>query len=212
MDILVKFKNILFETLKDNKKLIIGLYILFIICFIASWILSASRIEFIASNFPVVNNTVSTNMGDGADVFHILFNNVWGGIVTYILSIFFAIPAFVLLIYNGVNLGVIGQLFSQVIPNGGLRYIVYIIPHGIFEITATVLQSVAGVLLFLFIWRLIKAWRSSQTQGISDAFDKTKQLLIQSIVLMIFSTILLIIAAPIEIYFSVPFSQFILGV
>ena len=116
-----------------------------------------------------------------------------------------------MLAYNAVNLGVIGQLFNQAIPNGGLRYIIYLIPHGIFEITATVLQSVAGVLLFLFIWRFIKAWRNSNTSGASQAFEKTKKILVQSIILMIFSTILLLIAAPIEAYFSVPFSEFIIG-
>ena len=141
----------------------------------------------------------------------ILIQNEWGGIVTYAASIFFAIPAFIMIIYNGINLGFMGQLFSQAIPNGGLKYIVYLIPHGIFEITATVLQSVAGILLFLFIWRFVKAWRSSQTQGASDAFDKTKKVLIQSIVLMIFAAILLIIAAPIESYISVPFSDIIVG-
>lgn len=141
----------------------------------------------------------------------LFIQNEWGGIVTYIASVFFAIPAILVLIYNGVNLGASGPLFNQLIPNGGIRYIVYLIPHGIFEITATVLQSVAGVLLFLFIWRFIKAWRSSQTESASDAFDKTKKVLIQSIVLMVFATILLLIAAPIEAYISVPFSNLIVG-
>ena len=125
--------------------------------------------------------------------------------------VFFAIPAIIVLIYNGVNLGFTGQLFNQIVPNGGFRYIVYLIPHGIFEITATVLQSVAGVLLFLFIWRFVKSWRSELTLGASDAFDKTKKVLIQSIVLMIFATILLLVAAPIEAYISIPFSEFIVG-
>ena len=99
----------------------------------------------------------------------------------------------------------------ELIPNGGLKFLVYLIPHGIFEITATVIQSVAGILLFMFIFKFIKAWRSSQTQGASDAFDKTKKVLIQSIMLMIFAAILLLIAAPIEAYVSIPFSQLILG-
>ncbi|MBR4447568.1 stage II sporulation protein M [Methanobrevibacter sp.] len=209
MSILAKLKDLLVETLKENKKLIIGLYLLFIICFIAAWIMSGTAVESAIGNFPASNATDS-DMGPvgAADLF---IQNEWGGIVTYIASVFFAIPALLVLIYNGVNLGASGQLFNQIIPNGGFRYIVYLIPHGIFEITATVLQSVAGVLLFLFIWRFVKAWRSSQTQGASDAFDKTKKVLIQSIVLMIFATILLLIAAPIEAYISVPFSDFIVG-
>lgn len=207
MCVLTKFKDLLVETLKENKKLIIGLYLLFIICFIAVWIMSGTAVESAIDNLPVSN---ATNSGiESVSAVELFIQNEWGGIVTYIASVFFAIPAIIVLIYNGVNLGTTGQLFNQIIPNGGIRYIVYLIPHGIFEITATVLQSVAGILLFLFIWRFIKAWRSSETQGASDAFDKTKKVLIQSIVLMIFATVLLLIAAPIEAYLSVPFSDLI---
>lgn len=207
MCVLTKFKDLLVETLKENKKLIIGLYLLFIICFIAAWIMSGTAVESAIDNLPVSN---ATNSGiESVSAVELFIQNEWGGIVTYIASVFFAIPAIIVLIYNGVNLGTTGQLFNQIIPNGGIRYIVYLIPHGIFEITATVLQSVAGILLFLFIWRFIKAWRSSETQGASDAFDKTKKVLIQSIVLMIFATVLLLIAAPIEAYLSVPFSDLI---
>lgn len=208
MSILVKFKNSLVEALKDNKRLIIGLYILFIIVFIAAFILSSDKMANGISNIPVSSNGVSMN---GDDAIELFIHNVEGGILIYIGSIFFAIPAIVGLVYNGINLGALGQLFNQMIPNGFLKYIVYLIPHGIFEITATVLQSVAGVVLFLFIWRFIKSWRSSETNGVSDSFEKTKKDLIQSIVLMIFSIILLLIASPIEAYVSVPFSEFILG-
>ena len=207
MDIIVKFKNLLVEALKDNKRLIIGLYILFIIVFIASFILSGDKIWNL-SNTTVSGNGLSMNVNDAIDLF---IHNTEGGIVTYIGSIFFAIPAIVVLIYNGISLGTMGQFFNHMVPNGSLKYIVYLIPHGIFEITATVLQSVAGVLLFLFIWRFIKTWRNTETHDVSDSFEKTKKDLIQSIVLMIFSIILLLIAAPIEAYVSIPFSEFILG-
>ena len=122
----------------------------------------------------LASNSTNSDIGSVSAV-DIFIQNEWGGIVTYIASVFFAIPAIIVLIYNGVNLGFTGQLFNQIVPNGGFRYIVYLIPHGIFEITATVLQSVAGVLLFLFIWRFVKSWRSEQTLGASDAFDKTKK-------------------------------------
>lgn len=209
MSVLTKFKDLLIETLKENKKLIIGLYLLFIICFISAWILSGTEMESTIGNLSA-SNTTNSGMGS-VNVVGLFIHNEWGGIVTYMASVFFAIPAIIVIIYNGINLGFTGQLFNQIIPNGGIRYIAYLIPHGIFEITASVLQSVAGVLLFLFIWRFIKAWRSDQTQGALDAFDKTKKILIQSIVLMIFATILLLIAAPIEAYISVPFSDFIVG-
>ena len=45
----------------------------------------------------------------------------------------------------------------------------------------------------------------------SEAFNQNKKVLIQSLIIMIFSAILLVIAALIEAYFSVPFSEFIVG-
>lgn len=208
MNFLKKFKDLLFESLIDNKKLIIVLAILFLICFAGAWILSEGPVS--KSMSQIQNYSASNNpMEQGVSPVDLFINNEWGGIVTYIASIFFGIFAIFGIVYNGVNLGMVGQMFSQAIPNGGLRFIVYIIPHGIFEITATVIQSAAGVVLFLFIWRFIKAWRSSKKA--SDAFEQTKKILIQSIMLMIFATILLLIAAPIEAYVSVPLSDFIVG-
>ncbi len=210
MNILKKFKDLLFESLRDNKKLIIVFYVFFIVCFIGAWILSAdaisaslSGIQNASSSTPTLDNTLSA--------MDILINNEWGGILTYVGSIFFGIFAIISLGYNGVNLGMFGQLFSQYVPNGGLKYIVYLIPHGIFEITAIVLQSVAGILLFLFIWRFIRAMISKDVHGASEAFNQNKKVLIQSLIIMIFSAILLVIAALIEAYFSVPFSEFIVG-
>ncbi len=210
MNILKKFKDLLFESLRDNKKLIIVFYVFFIVCFIGAWILSAdaisaslSGIQNASSSTPTLDNTLSA--------MDILINNEWGGILTYVGSIFFGIFAIISLGYNGVNLGMFGQLFSQYVPNGGLKYIVYLIPHGIFEITAIVLQSVAGILLFLFIWKFIRAMISKDVHGASEAFNQNKKVLIQSLIIMIFSAILLVIAALIEAYFSVPFSEFIVG-
>ena len=210
MNILKKFKDLLFESLRDNKKLIIVFYVFFIVCFIGAWILSAdaisaslSGIQNASSSTPTLDNTIIA--------MDILINNEWSGILTYVGSIFFGIFAIISLGYNGVNLGMFGQLFSQYVPNGGLKYIVYLIPHGIFEITATVLHSVAGILLFLFIWRFIRAMISKDVHGASEAFNQNKKVLIQSLIIMIFSAILLVIAALIEAYFSVPFSEFIVG-
>ena len=206
MNIIIRFKDLLVEALKDNKKLIISIYILFIICFVAAWILSASKMQTALANVPVGN---STNPGSSAT--ELFIHNVSGGIMIYLGSIFFAIPAIVMIIYDGLNLGFLGALFSSIMPNGGLFFIVYLIPHGIFEITASVIQSVCGIMLFLFVFRFLKAMLGSETDGVSDAFEKTKKILVQSLVLMVFSIILMLIAAPIEAYVSIPVAEFLVG-
>lgn len=212
MSILTTFKNLLSESLTENKKLIIGLYAAFIIVFVASWIFSMNRIS---EALPTLQNMSSTAVNTTAfsdlGPVELFMNNGVGGFYTYIASVFFAIPSIVMVFYNAVNLAVLGPLFNSVLPNGGLYYIIYLIPHGIFEITGTIIQASAGILLFVFIVKFIRACISKESNGISDAFDKTKKVLIQSLVLMVFATILMLIAAPIEAYFSLPFADFVMG-
>lgn len=154
-------------------------------------------------------------MGDNISAWNLFIINEWGGIVTYAASIFFGIFAIFSLAFNAINLGMVGAMFSSFKANGGLQFIIYLIPHGIFELTATVLESAAGILLFLFIWRFAKGIIRSESDGFKKkcqtSFKMHKKVLFQSVALMIFSTILLLIASPIEAYFSVPFSEFILG-
>lgn len=210
MNILKKFIDLLIESLSDNRKLIIVMAILFVICFIGAWAFSSGPVNSTVAQIQNMSSS-SPGMDQGTGAVEIFINNEVGGILTYVGSIFFGIWAVVSLAYNGVNMGMFGQLFSQLVPNGGLKYIVYLIPHGIFELTATVLESAAGIMLFLFIWRFARAWMSKETNGASEAFEKSKKILIQSLIIMIFTTILLIIAAPIEAYISVPFSELIVG-
>ena len=212
MNILRQFKDLLIESLKENKKLILILYILFIISFILAWVFSSGTIENIYNNQAI---PTGGNVSDSVSAVELFIHNEQGGILTYIASIFFGIASIAGVIYNGVNLGMMGAVLSLVMPKGAIQYIVYLIPHGIFEITALVIQSVAGVLLFLFIWNFIKSLIKSEENGFKDkiinSYVENKKILIQSLVLMIFATILLLIAAPIEAYVSVPFSEFILG-
>ena len=139
MNILKKFKDLLIESLKDNKKLIIGLYVFFIICIIGAWILSAGPIGAKLSEAQNMSSSAPF-IGQDASPVDLFINNEFGGILVYFGSIFFGIFAIVSLVYNGINMGLIGQLFSQVLPNGGMKFIVYLIPHGIFELTATVIS------------------------------------------------------------------------
>lgn len=211
MSIITTFKNLLIDSLKDHKKLIIGCYIVYIILFILSWILSADSVASAITSFQGTNATASSSALTSLGASELFIQNAGSGILIYIASVFFAIPSIVMFVFNSVNLGVMGQLFSNTVPNGGIHFIIYLIPHGIFEISGMIIQTVAGILLFVFIVKFIRAILNKENDGVSQAFDKTKKLLIQTLVLMIFSTILMLIAAPIEAYFSVPFSEFVMG-
>ncbi len=140
MNILKKFIALLVESLIDNRKLIIAMAILFMACFIGTWIFSSGPVS---SSVAQIQNASSSAppMDPGNSAVDLFINNECGAILTYVGSIFFGIFAVVSIVYNGINMGLFGQLFSQIVPNGGLRYIVYLIPHGIFELTATVLAE-----------------------------------------------------------------------
>lgn len=213
MSILKRFKDLTIETLKENRKLIIICYAIFLLFFILGATLSGGVIGNFINSLPASTGDATDTSVSPIDLF---IQNEGGGIVAYIFSIFFAIPAVVILAYNGFNLGMMGTLLSHYLPKGWIQYILYLIPHGIFEITSLVLQSVAGILLFLFVWNLVKGIIKSEKDGLRekalDAYESHKKIFIQSLVLMIVGTILLLIAAPIEAYVSVPLSEFILGI
>lgn len=145
MNILTEFKDLLFKALKDNKKLIIGLYVLFIVCFVGAWIFSTTAMQGVLDSYNVTN-TVTDNSGVSA--VELILHNEMGGIVTYVSSVLFGIPAILFLIYNAVNLGMIGQLFSIMLPNGGLYYIIYIIPHGYLKLLQQLFNLLQGYYCF----------------------------------------------------------------
>ena len=201
----MNIKELVVETLKENKKLIIGLYALFFIAFIATWIIMAPKMANMASNATAISTPSA-----GSSALELFIHNESSGIVTYFGSVFFGIFAILMVIFNGYTLAMIGPIFAKILPHGGIMYILYLIPHGIFEITGMILDSTAGILFFLFVWRFIKALRNSDTNGASDAFEKTKKTLIQSIVIFLIALCLTLIAAPIEAYLSTNISEFLM--
>ena len=213
MDIITKFKDLLIDSLKENKKMILAFYAIFFVSFILSAALVGGHMENVIDDIP---DSAGGSKDGNVTATELFLHNELGGIEVYIASILFGIPAIIAIIYNGVSLGLTGALLSHFMPKGWIQYIIYLIPHGIFEFTAMVIQSVAGILLFLFIVDFLKGLIRSEKNGFKEkvifSYEENNKRFIQSLVLMIFGTILLLIAAPIEAYVSIPLSNFILGV
>ena len=205
MNIITKFKDLLIDSLKENKKMILAFYAIFFVSFILSAALAGGHMENVIDDIP---DSAGGSKDGNVTATELFIHNELGGIGAYIASI--------LIIYNGVSLGLTGALLSHFMPKGWIQYIIYLIPHGIFEFTAMVIQSVAGILLFLFIVDFLKGLIRSEKNGFKEkvifSYEENNKRFIQSLVLMIFGTILLLIAAPIEAYVSIPLSNFILGV
>lgn len=213
MNIITKFKDLLIDSLKENKKMILAFYAIFFVSFILSAALAGGHMENVIDDIP---DSAGGSKDGNVTATELFLHNELGGIEVYIASILFGIPAIIAIIYNGVSLGLTGALLSHFMPKGWIQYIIYLIPHGIFEFTAMVIQSVAGILLFLFIVDFLKGLIRSEKNGFKEkvifSYEENNKRFIQSLVLMIFCTILLLIAAPIEAYVSIPLSNFILGV
>ena len=213
MNIITKFKDLLIDSLKENKKMILAFYAIFFVSFILSAALVGGHMENVIDDTP---DSAGGSKDGNVTATELFIHNELGGIGAYIASILFGIPAIIEIIYNGVSLGLTGALLSHFMPKGWIQYIIYLIPHGIFEFTAMVIQSVAGILLFLFIVDFLKGLIRSEKNGFKEkvifSYEENNKRFIQSLVLMIFGTILLLIAAPIEAYVSIPLSNFILGV
>ena len=218
MNIITKFKDLLIDSLKENKKMILAFYAIFFVSFILSAALVGGHMENVIDDTP---DSAGGSKDGNVTATELFLHNELGGIEVYIASILFGIPAIIAIIYNGVSLGLTGlgltgALLSHFMPKGWIQYIIYLIPHGIFEFTAMVIQSVAGILLFLFIVDFLKGLIRSEKNGFKEkvifSYEENNKRFIQSLVLMIFGTILLLIAAPIEAYVSIPLSNFILGV
>lgn len=213
MDIITKFKDLLIDSLKENKKMISVFYAIFFVSFILSAALVGGHMENVIDDTP---DSAGGSKDGNVTATELFLHNELSGIEVYIASILFGIPAIIEIIYNGVSLGLTGALLSHFMPKGWIQYIIYLIPHGIFEFTAMVIQSVAGILLFLFIVDFLKGLIRSEKNGFKEkvifSYEENNKRFIQSLVLMIFGTILLLIAAPIEAYVSIPLSNFILGV
>ena len=138
MDIITKFKDLLIDSLKENKKMILVFYAIFFISFILSAALVGGHMENVIDDTP---DSAGGSKDGNVTATELFLHNELGGIEVYIASILFGIPAIIEIIYNGVSLGLTGALLSHFMPKGWIQYIIYLIPHGIFEFTAIPIHS-----------------------------------------------------------------------
>ena len=214
MNILVKYKDLLIETLRENKKLIVIFTALYFIIAIAIYFFT---INVISSNYTQFQAAMAPNLNvtEGKTALDLFLNNSRSVVLSYIGGIFFALFSIFSLLVNAFAIGAQSASFGFLQDGGTLRFILYVIPHGIFEISGCILQTVSGVILFKFVWGFLKGLIKGEGEGfkekLSKSYHNNRHVLIQSFVLMIFCIILMAIAAPIEYYISKAFCNLILG-
>ncbi len=188
------------QAIVDNKRLILLMVGIYVISVIISVIFSSQIFGAFETKFNAMGDQTST-LDPALDLF---IHNELGGIQTYVYSIFFGIYSFFSIITNGMMVGVtFGQALAKGPVYGICMFLGFVVPHGIFEIPATILESVAGVLLFLFIFRFFKTIHSTKDASsfklkAKKSWEVNKIYFKQSIVIMVFCFCLLVIAAIIE--------------
>lgn len=224
---MVEFKNwvnIIKEEVKlafsNNKGLLFFSILVFIIPLVIGYIYAdqiSTYIQPVVENFEkqVENGTVTLTT-------HSLFlNNFKVSLILYALSALGGVLGLFVLFNNGLFIGFYGKGYDL------LSYIILTLPHGIFELPAIIISTTGGLVLLSFILHFIynlfypdysyvdifdpyfSDVKISAKQRISAAFNKNKNKIKESFVLLCVSVVLLLIAATIEANLTIPFAYWI---
>ena len=180
------------EAFVENKKIFLILIVIFAIAFILGDI-SADEIASVL--MPMLKDAMLKGYVTSVDAFNIMIHNETAALITLIGSIFFAIYAFIAIFLNGF---VVGFMAGYTIHSTFdlVMYIALIVPHGILEIPAFFSSCTSGILLFTFIFKVLRDKIRKNT--FSEAYQNNKKTLKHVAVLFLVAVILFAKAALIE--------------
>ena len=136
--------------------------------------------------------------------FHDIFiNNLFIILRMFIYGLLFCLSV-VILAYNGFFIG-----YYVAINEDFFRVLVFLLPHGIFELSSCVLACSSGLVLFKFLFHLLKSYYYDY--NFKDSVLININILKQSLIIFSVAVVLMIIAGFIEVYITVPFADLILN-
>ena len=188
----MNIKDEIKEAFAENKKIFLILIVIFVIAFILGDI-SADEIASVL--MPMLKDALLKGNVTSVDAFNIMIHNETAALVTLIGSVFFAVYAFLAIFLNGF---VVGFMAGYTIHSTYdlVMYIALIVPHGILEIPAFFCSCTSGILLFTFIFKVLRDKIRKNT--FSEAYQNNKKTLKHVAVLFLVAVILFAIAALIE--------------
>ncbi|MBQ6629035.1 MAG: stage II sporulation protein M [Methanobrevibacter sp.] len=140
----------------------------------------------------------------------IFFNNIEIVFRMFIYGLCFCLSV-VVLSFNGFFVG-----YYLATSNNFWYTVLLIVPHGIFEFSSCILACASGLVLFNFVYKLLKAiWAHEETsvkEILADSFNIAKDKLKQAIILFIIASILMAIAGVIEAYLTIPIAKMFLSI
>jgi uncharacterized membrane protein SpoIIM required for sporulation len=205
----VNYKRFFLNLYKRNKIVLNAS----IAIFLASMIVGGLG-SFISGSFHnfMINLTstyFSEIRGDNPTTFAIFLNN------STIAFLYLYIGGFGFGIFSTIQLIKIGLLISFISVEYPYR-IIFLIPHGIFELSACVIATAAGFKLLNLTISMIRDFNDIQNDTpITDQIDRILNVnylkFKDSVILLLIAIFILFIAAIIEANFTVPLSQYILS-
>lgn len=139
----------------------------------------------------------------------IFFNNLRIIFMMFIFGVIFFFST-VLLAFNGFFVG------YYVAASRNIYVLLYIIPHGIFELSSCVLACSSGLILFNFIYRFFKTLLHQENKPFSDkltdSFESSYDKLIQACIIFLVSIVLMAISGFIEAYLTIPIAKFVISI
>ncbi len=175
---------------KRNKKILLIALVIFIISAIAGMVITnvlmgdeVGQITSQMSNLP--KNETNQNIDLSISSFELFIHNITANIIIILGGILFSVISVLITVYNGVS---IGSPFGADLTFA----LVAILPHSVFEYTATILSLAAAFLITQLEIEMIRNRNFRETLKQSET--KLKDIL----TLVIATVILLVIAAIIE--------------
>ncbi len=199
----MNIRNEIRNAFVDNKYLLLTSTILFIVSLLAGFLLE----PYLYSLFNPVVNQLQDELARGviSVTFQSIFlNNIFIVLRMFIFGIIFCFSV-VLLIYNGFFLGYFLASYGDLVRN-----LVFMIPHGIFELPSIIIATTSGLVLFKFIFKFIRDIYKNKIKFL-DSLDKNYPLLKQSLIILAIGCILMFVAGIVESYFTVPIANWILN-
>ena len=187
----MNIKNEIKEAFVENKKIFAILFVIFIFGFIIGVIIADDIASIL---MPALKKLVSETPSS-IDAFNIMLHNEITALCVFFSSIIFGIYAIIAMFTNGLVMGfmagyTIKSTYTLII------YIVLIFPHGIIEIPAFFCSCTSGILLFLFIYRVIKDIIAKK--ALKESYNNNKKTIKHAVILLLISLVLFAIAALIE--------------
>lgn len=154
--LLEQYKN-MWQFIKENiLKISLIMFVILIITQIVTYIVCINNSEIITSFIKELIDSLGDNLGKkGVDLLLFFWiNNTRASLIALLLGIipFLFLPVFSL-IFNGISIGIVLGYSSVKGLSAIQMFLLGILPHGIFEITAFILSVSLGIFL---CWSIIK--------------------------------------------------------